>query len=228
MSEKTSTDQYGRKQWDVDAYEAEAKQGGIKTPQHLPDQALGQKLKSKDILQLRAHLVGEAVSSVGKHTLIAQDKASTSTYGKNKRFGFACPTCDLSFRDTLALVDHFNSPQHLKNLRRLQQNAPGEGEEQLEEGVRRASVAQVMQTLEELVKKSLRSKAAAGSVSGGVSLQERVLRRVAFEQSKARRKQERRKKKKEAMAGGNSLADGPDTELSQMMGFAGFGSTKQG
>lgn len=226
MSDRTSTDQYGRKQWDVEAYAEEAKKATPQTRGQPIDEALARKLKLQTFLQHRAELLDQSLGAVGKHTLIGAESGATSlTYGKNKRFGFTCPTCDLSFRDTLALVDHFNSPQHVKNLRQLLGDSAGTGEE-LEDGVKRASQAQVIATLEDLVKKLLRAKAAAGSTTGlALGLQERVQRRLEFEQRKTKRKQERRKKKRIHGLGVDADTD-PETEIGKLMGFEGFGSTK--
>ncbi|QBM89950.1 U4/U6.U5 tri-snRNP component SNU23 [Metschnikowia aff. pulcherrima] len=215
MSEKTSTDQYGRKQWDVEAYAAEAQHGSKNQSKTRENDALKRKLKLQTFVDHRADLLGQAVDAVGKHTLVGGEK-TTLTYGRNKRFGFSCPTCDLSFRDTLALVDHLNSPQHLHNVQKLLGKDFGTGEE-LEGGVRRASKAQVLQTIEELVKRLLREKSTQDDV---LSLQERVRRRLEFEKKKAQRRRERKKK--------NVVSEEVETEMGKLMGFEGFGSTKSG
>ncbi|KAM9937515.1 hypothetical protein OXX80_002954 [Metschnikowia pulcherrima] len=189
MSEKTSTDQYGRKQWDVEA--------------------------CRLLWTIESTYLDKQLMS-WENTRLWAAKKTTSTYGRNKRFGFSCPTCDLSFRDTLALVDHLNSPQHLHNVQKLSGNDFGTGEE-LEGGVRRASKAQVLQTIEELVKRSLREKSTQDDV---LSLQERVRRRLEFEKKKAQKRRERKKK--------NLVSEEVETEMGKLMGFEGFGSTKSG
>ncbi|KAM9891900.1 hypothetical protein OXX79_010392 [Metschnikowia pulcherrima] len=183
MSEKTSTDQYGRKQWDVEAYAAEAQHGWknqAKTPEN---DALKRKLKSQTFVDHRADLLGQAVDAVGKHTLVGGEK---------------------------------NDPDHLHNVQKLSGNDFGTGEE-LEGGVRRASKAQVLQTIEELVKRSLREKSTQDDM---LSLQERVRRRLEFEKKKAQRRRERKKK--------NVVSEEVETEMGKLMGFEGFGSTKSG
>ena len=109
-----------------------------------------------------------------------------------------------------------NSPQHLHNVQKLLGNDFGTGEE-LEGGVRRASKAQVLQTIEELVKRLLREKSTQDDV---LSLQERVRRRLEFEKKKAQRRRERKKK--------NVVSEEVETEMGKLMGFEGFGSTKSG
>ncbi|OBA22504.1 hypothetical protein METBIDRAFT_77882 [Metschnikowia bicuspidata var. bicuspidata NRRL YB-4993] len=222
MADKTSTDQYGRKKWDVDAYEADAKSGKKTTTTQPSDEAWARKLQKQNFLEHRADLLDQAIDSVGKHTLIGSENATSLTYGKNKRFGFSCPTCDLSFRDTLALVDHFNSPQHLHNVRKVQGGDLGMGEE-LENGVKRASVDQVIATIEDLVKKLLREKAADSNGHVALSFQERVRRRLEFEQQKSSRRLAKKKRARATAAG-----EVEQTEMGKLMGFEGFGSTKAG
>lgn len=198
----SSTDQYGRKTWDVDEYAAKA---GKKEEQK-PNVAL----KNSSVLQQRAHLIDLAVLAVGTHTLVSS--STTATHGRNKRFGFFCPLCDLSFRDTLALVDHFNSLQHARNVLKA---AGGTAGGELENGVRRASAKEVSDMLEQLVRALVKARAAS---SGAASLHERVAKRQQFEQARAKRRQAKRERKVEAE---------PETDIGLAMGFEGFGTTKR-
>lgn len=214
MDEKVSTDQYGRKTWNVEAYAKDAKKGKSSLPSELALQAA---LAVKDLsaLQLRAHLLDLSVLAVGTHTLISSG-STTATFGKNKRFGFACPICDLSFRDTLALVDHFNSPQHAKNASKIARSSGG-GEE-IEDGVRRANAQEVADMIEQLVKRLLRTKATGHDKA---SLQERILQRQKFEERKRQLRRAKKERKRQV------FETPEETEIGKMMGFEGFGTTKQ-
>lgn len=195
MTEKVSQDQYGRKTWNVDAYAEEAKRSknGKAAPS---DKALAsiRDLKDQTYLQHRTNLLNDSVLAVNKHTLISSEANVNSTFGKNKRFGFFCPVCDLSFRDTLALVDHFNSSQHAKNAQTLARKS-GASEYEGEDigGVKKASAEDVALTIEDLVKQLLRAKAANDKLG---SIQERIIKRQAFEAKKQADRRERRKKQK--------------------------------
>lgn len=216
MSEKTSIDQYGRKKWNVEAYEKEA---GRKRPLDSKESKSTFKLtKNASVLEQRQSIFEHSVLAVKSHTLIGADAGSTlTTYGKNKRFGFFCPVCDLSFRDTLALVDHINLPQHAKKVAELGGSQAGEGE-LLEQGVRRASKEQVTQAIDELVKRLWRQKVENG---GAESLQERVRKREKFEAEKARLRLQKKlsAKKTEEKA--------EQTDLGKIMGIEDFGTTKK-
>lgn len=223
MSDKVSTDQYGRKTWDVEAYAEEARRG--KSKKDAPsDKAveLVKNLNGQNYLDHRAYLLDESVLAVGKHTLISADSNTSSTFGKNKRFGFFCPVCDLSFRDTLALVDHFNSAQHVKNARKIAQQlgTPDLGEDVGE--VKRASAEEVAKTIENLVQQLLRAQA----VKGADSLQVRIVKRQEFEAKKLAARKERRKRQKTKKNVRENAEDEVNSEMAAMMGFHGFGSTK--
>lgn len=214
MSDKTSKDQYGRKTWNVEAYEAEAKRQKRNEASELAKAAalrLGQ-----DHLQHRAELLSELIAQVKKRTLIADPE---SNFGR-KRFGFTCPVCDLSFRDTLALVDHINSPQHARKARELAKlSGSGEGDEIVNE-IRHATPEEVSQTIEALVAKKLRDRAASSAVD---SIQERVRKRAEFMKKRATKRREKRLKKKE---GQNGREGEENSEMARAMGFEQFGSTK--
>lgn len=213
MSEKTSVDQYGRKTWDVEAYAEEA--GQKRRLDSSETQSAAKLIKNMTTLEQRQKLFESSVLAVKSRTLVGADAASSlTTYGKNKRFGFFCPICDLSFRDTLALVDHINLPQHAKKVKHLGGAQLGDGE-LLADGVRRASVEQVAQTIEELVKRLWRQKLESGAAE---SLQERVRKREQFEAEKRRTRKERHKKEEDVAE---------PTELGKIMGIEGFGTTRK-
>ncbi|KAF3992440.1 hypothetical protein FT663_00720 [Candidozyma haemuli var. vulneris] len=211
--DKTSTDQYGRKSWNVEAYEAEAKKGQQKKGPSEEAKAAASRLAASGHLQQRAELLNESITSVKKRTLIAD-----SALSGRKRFGFTCPICDLSFRDTLALVDHINSPQHARKAQELARIAGTEGTGEVSNGIRHATPEEVSQTIELLVAKKLRENAASKTME---SMQERVRKRAAFMEKRSSRRKEKRQKKK----GGQEVAE-EESEMAKTMGFGGFGSTK--
>lgn len=216
MSEKISIDQYGRKKWNVDEYEKDARRKRPAESSNVLSSSATKLVKNNSVLQQRQKLFQHSVLAVKSHTLLAAESGSSlTTYGKNKRFGFFCPICDLSFRDTLALVDHINLPQHAKMVSRVGGGHVGEGE-LLEAGVRRATTAQVAETLEELVKKLWLKKVSTGAAE---SLQERVRKREQFEAERLLL----RNKKREAKLASQKMEV---TEMGKIMGIEGFGSTK--
>lgn len=219
MSEKTSVDQYGRKTWNLKEYEKDAKR---KRPSDTEESAANaaKLVKNMTVLQQRQKLFKESFLAVKSHTLLGADAASSqASYGKNKRFGFFCPICDLSFRDTLALVDHINLPQHQKKVVRLGGDQSGQGES-LVDGVKRATLEQVAQTIEELVKKLLQKKLLSGAAE---NLQEKVRKREEFEAERFRLRDEKKQQKK------TEEAEEPSemSEMGKLMGIEGFGSTKK-
>lgn len=219
MADKTSIDQYGRKTWNLELYAQEAKR---KSDRELPQDSVlaSQNLKDGKYDQHRADLIESSVLAVKKHTLISSGGDRTATFGKNKRFGFFCPVCDLSFRDTLALVDHVNSPQHAKKARSL---VPGDSDDAKADigGVKHANAAQVAEKIEELVKKLLRAQVETKNLG---SLHERILKRQKFEEK--RRQKRKEKKLRKASDDVEFGGDGDNDQLQATMGFHGFGSTK--
>ena len=157
---KKSIDQYGRQTWNVDLYAQEAREKK-KNTETAPSQYIIDKDTddSKTHIKQRNTLLEQSLNAVQKFNLINPDKTTTSTFGAKKRFGFVCPVCDLSFRDNLALIDHFNSPQHVSKV--FQQNKSTEDSSQtelLDGGIRRATLKEVVTMMESLVDKRLKEK----------------------------------------------------------------------
>lgn len=55
----------------------------------------------------------DVASQVGKQTLVP---AGSAVGKRGKGAGFYCGDCDLTFKDNLQLVEHYNSKQHLINI----------------------------------------------------------------------------------------------------------------
>ncbi|KAI5949984.1 SNU23 [Candida theae] len=228
--DKKSIDQYGRQTWNVDVYAQEANDKKRKsvhdtTPLHyIVDKHTDD---SKTHIKQRDALLEESLNAVQKFNLINPDKSNTSTYGSKKRFGFVCPVCDLSFRDNLSLIDHFNSPQHVGKV--FQQNkSSGESTqtELLDGGIRRATLKEVVTVMENLVANRLKEKSLQSTE--GPSFAERVEMRKKFEEEKRRSRSEKRKLQRNRKK--RKVQDEPDdnanTDMHELMGFKGFGSSK--
>lgn len=165
-SDKISTDQYGRRKWNVDLYEKEAKdrknQSTQPTLATTTTNQINDHSSSLEYIEHRNKLLNELINAVKQYSLInPQTSTSTTTFGKNKRFGFFCPICDVSFRDNLLLIDHLNSPQHVSKAKLMNLGIDNNSAEQelLENGIRRASLQEVVLTMERLIAKSINEKA---------------------------------------------------------------------
>ncbi|CAI5756631.1 unnamed protein product [Candida verbasci] len=217
--DKISTDQYGRKKWNIKIYEQEAKRKP-KKEDNLDSKYLLSNDSSNGYLNHRNRLLNETLNKVKKYNLINPELSLS-----NKRFGFYCPICELTFKDNLKLIDHLNSPQHVQKSTQLNKK-DGDDTDLLDGGIRRASLNEVIRTIEKLIAKNIKEKenGELGN-SEGLSFHERVQRRVEFENNKRQKRQEKRqlnklkKKKLDAVDGGD--------DVHEMMGFKSFGSTKK-
>ncbi|KAK6455825.1 U4/U6.U5 snRNP associated protein [Scheffersomyces xylosifermentans] len=244
--EKISVDQYGRRFWNVDAYAKEAKSKTKRDDSKQVNLSSSTFIKdgnsSASYLNHRENLLKESLNAVKTYNLINPSASSTSSFGNNKRFGFFCPICNLSFRDNLSLVDHINSPQHVgranelsRKLRNKRVSAEGDQEsqaetEELEGGIRRATLEEVVATIEGLVQKQIRERNQE-KTGDGTSFKERVLRRQQFEEKKIAKRKERQnlkaKAKAKAKTDNESNVEEQEGSMAAMMGFSGFNSTKK-
>lgn len=219
--EKTSADQYGRKKWNLEAYENEVKRGQKRPDASNEAKAAAVTYNEASALQHRASILDKSVQAVSQHTLISGENNTSATYGKNKRFGFICPICDLSFRDTLALVDHINSPQHARNAQRIARLAgQSDTDNEISFGVKHATPEEVAMTVETLVAKTMKDRLKSTDLG---SIQERIKKRQAFIEQRATKRREKRREKRQKLDNSNM---GEDDQIKNLMGFGGFGSTK--
>lgn len=226
-NDKISVDQYGRKTWNVEAYAKEAKNKQYKKNPSTTNvnTSIISSDKPSSYLAHREKLLKELLSAINQHTII--NPLNTSSYGKNKKFGFVCQICDLSFRDNLALIDHINSPLHVQRSLSLLKDHGGEESEKLDGGVRRATTDEVRVTLESLIAKLAQEKNAGENSS---DIKERIMKRQAFEEQQRVKRREKRAKTKKLKKEQNINDDTNNTtnnDLASMMGFGGFGSTKK-
>ncbi|CAH2350744.1 23 kDa U4/U6.U5 small nuclear ribonucleoprotein component [[Candida] railenensis] len=218
MSEpdKITTDQYGRKQWNLEEYAKDAKK---KKKAPVKDTSKDYSVSdSTSYVSHRDNLLKESVESVKQHTLLNPAAISGSDGStRNKVFGFFCPVCELSFRDNMALIDHLNSPQHIEKVK-------GSFDGELNAGVRRATFEEVKEMLDYLVAQENKS------LEVQESFRERVRKREEFDKERIKRRGERRltKRRRRNMEKEMRNADVEDDgDFQKMMGFNGFGSTKR-
>lgn len=211
---KVAIDQYGRRTWDTEQYKKDS--GKKQKPDEVKSSKYTITNAPTSLLQHRNKLLNDSINAVNKHTLI--NPLNIASYGKNKKFGFFCPVCDLSFRDNLALIDHVNSPQHISKSRDLTKGTENDTE-MLDGGIRRATMEEVVATMELLVAELMKKKLA------GSTLSKRIEQRAQFElkrqQARALKKQKQRIKRQKVEE------DDTQDEFSAMMGFSGFKSTKK-
>lgn len=128
---------------------------------------------------------------VGKTMLVP---AGASVGKRGRGAGFYCEACDLTFKDNLQLIEHYNSKQH--------QVAVGESGE-----VRKATLEEVLERLKYLKRKMDEEK-----VDRVVNLQDRLeAARVKEEEERAekrRKRNERRRKTKDGV--GHQQVDSDD------------------
>lgn len=119
---------------------------------------------------------------VGKTMLVP---AGAAVGKRGKGAGFYCEVCDLTFKDNLQLVEHYNSRQHLSNA--------GESGE-----VRRATVEEVVERLRWLKRKAEEEKREAEGIDLQARLEKAEDREEAERERKRRKKAEQRRRKAEA------------------------------
>ena len=223
-----SVDQYGRKTWDVDVYAKKAKQKN-KPQTTEPDKHL-QLSSDKSTSQVihRENLIESSLGAVNKYTLVNQEEGKP---GK-KPIGFSCPVCQRSFRDSMALIDHFNSPQHMENVmvnvrrgkerRRHEEKEDEEDDDEEEEeeeelldgGIARATPQEVELTLKQLIDNDNKTK------GNTMTPEERINKRREIE-TKNKEKRKAKRQKRKYNEDGDSNDD--NEEISKVMGFGKFG-----
>ncbi|EPS40614.1 hypothetical protein H072_5519 [Dactylellina haptotyla CBS 200.50] len=144
-----------------------------------------------------------------------------STGGRRgKGAGYYCEACDLNFTNSLEYVEHLNSKQHLQ--------ATGQTDI-----VERATLEMVRERLQWL-KQRKRDQNRAEQFDLAKRLAERrnieEEERIERKERKRVKKEEKRREKLKANTNSVNLDDTQDrdaTTMARMMGFEGFGSTKQ-
>lgn len=134
--------------------------------------------------------------NVGKTSLVP---AGAATGKRGRGAGFYCADCDLTYKDNLQFVEHLNSRQH--------QVAIGQSGE-----VRRATLEEVRERLEWLVRKKREEKEGVGNV---VDLGKRLEARKEVEEREREEKRRRRNEKR------RKTKDGGGVKVEEEEGYGG-------
>lgn len=141
-------------------------------------------------------------TDLNKRQVIASNVVST----RGKSFGFYCEVCDLTFKDNLKYVDHLNSKPHLIRSGELNKEVD-------------VSLDEVKQRYEMLVKKVDEMM----NESEKYDIKKRIAKRQTFEEELKQKKLAKKNSKKKQ----ETVDDSQDDEMTKLMGFGGFGSTKK-
>ncbi|KAH7888482.1 hypothetical protein F5I97DRAFT_1934997 [Phlebopus sp. FC_14] len=125
--------------------------------------------------------------------------------------GFYCEACNRTYKDTTGYLDHINGRAH---LRRLGQTTR----------VERSTLEQVRERIAYLREKT-REASNAKSFDFDKRLAEVKTKEAALRAEKKAQKQAQRAEARIALARDSAMDE--DNELTKMMGFGGFGSTKK-
>lgn len=192
-TKSTASDTSFRKTWDRAEYAAKAEAREAKYKEEgkarAEAKASGQKYRPRastppDAKQTESRTARLDVSNnVGKTTLVP---AGAATGKRGRGAGFYCADCDLTFKDNLQFVEHLNSRQHLV--------AVGQTGE-----VKRATLEEVRERLEWLVRKREEEKVGVGDV---LDLGRRLEVRAEVEEREREEKRRRRNEKRRKTEGG--------------------------
>lgn len=150
----------------------------------------------------------------------------TAAVGKRgKGVGFYCEACNLTFKDSIQYLDHINSKQHLYNTT---------GSTDIDAGNSKITVENVRSRLKYLKEKKEKELKEAGME---FDLRKRIEQRKIFEEEQKQKKREKLKekrvrKKESKKRKWNEVHEDSNTDnkslqnMQEMMGFSGFGSTK--
>lgn len=141
-------------------------------------------------------------NDLNKRQVITSNVIST----RGKSFGFYCEVCDLTFKDNLKYVDHLNSKPHLIRSGELNK----EINVTLDEVKSRYEV--LVQKVDEMMNQSEK-----------YDIKKRIAKRQAFEDELKQKKLA----KKKASKNKDETASEEGDEMSRLMGFGNFGSTKK-
>ncbi|KAF8623089.1 hypothetical protein AX15_006500 [Amanita polypyramis BW_CC] len=121
--------------------------------------------------------------------------------------GFYCETCNRNYRDTTAYLDHINSRAHLRAI--------GQSTK-----IERSTIEQVRERIA-----YLREKTKAASAAKAFDFDQRLAEIRANE--KALRDQKKAEQKAAKERARLEIIQDDNSEMAQLMGFGGFGSTKK-
>ena len=125
----------------------------------------------------------DVASQVGKQTLVP---AGSAVGKRGKGAGFYCSDCDLTFKDNLQLVEHYNSRQHLLAI-----GQTGE--------VKRATLEEVRERLAWLKRKKEEEEKEENMRDLGSRVEARKIQEDREREEKRRKRNEKRRKTKDGM-----------------------------
>ncbi|KIW07681.1 uncharacterized protein PV09_01621 [Verruconis gallopava] len=199
MSEKKTVSSSGdtdfRRTWDKAEYAERARQNEAKAKEEAKARyeakLAGKKYVRRastppDVRETQARSARLNVGDMVGKTMLVPAGAAVGKRGRGA--GFYCEACDLTFKDNLQLVEHYNSKQHLQNV--------GESGQ-----VRRATVEEVRERLRWLKRK----KEEEAKESGAIDLQARIEKaRDREEEERARRREKRNRQRRKKAKGDDS------------------------
>lgn len=202
-----SAGDFGRRTWDREEYARQARERYSKSRQ--------------DVRAPKGPEVRREALDFKKDLNKRQIITTTVTGTRGKLFGFYCSVCDLTFKDNLKYLDHLNSKPHLiksGEIDKLSKRGP-------------VTLDMIKQTFSEMCERYDKHGRALMRDGGSVDHKKRKLNLRAAQASQADSQADSQ------AAGGDSQASGGDftaprgndsaTELSQVVGITGFGSTKK-
>ncbi|EJS44359.1 snu23p [Saccharomyces arboricola H-6] len=101
---------FGRRTWDREEYAEKARSG-------YDDQSLKATLTPNELQALKFkytdydQLIKASLKDLNKRRLTTNNDSSSSSK-RGKKFGFYCDICNLTFKDTLQYIDHLNHKLH--------------------------------------------------------------------------------------------------------------------
>lgn len=192
-----------RRKWDREEYERLAEERRKVEKEELETEdpkKKGPPIK-RELLKQREYKV-DLDSKLGKSTVINKS-TPTSQSG-----GYYCNVCDCVVKDSINFLDHINGKKHQRNLGMSMR-------------IERSSLDQVKQRFQ-VNKKKMEEKKKEYDMSA--RMQELAEEEEKLKEYRREKRKENKRKHEESNDDGN---DQPSSELSSIMGFSGFGSSKK-
>ncbi|KXN91011.1 Zinc finger matrin-type protein 2 [Leucoagaricus sp. SymC.cos] len=213
-----SSDTDFRKKWDKEEYAERAKRKDVEERERMQENEERMKQgkrprkgtkkdlpKPTELMKAREAPL-ELDKNLGK-TMVVQNPGGRGP----GQPGFYCEACNRTYKDSVGYLDHINSRAHLRAL--------GQSTK-----IERSTVEQVRARIAMLREKTKEASSAKAfdfdKRLAGIKAREQALRQEKKDQKKA----EKEKARLELM---KNLAPEPDDEMTKLMGFGGFGSSKK-